>query len=39
VNFAITPVPEPSAVAAALSGLGLLGGVAWRRRAAVRPRA
>ena len=35
VNFAITPVPEPSAVAAALSGLGLLGGLAWRRRAAL----
>lgn len=39
VNFAINPVPEPSAVAAALAGLGLLGGLAWRRRVAARPRA
>ncbi len=33
VNFAITPVPEPSAVAASLAGLVLLGGLALRRRA------
>ena len=33
VNFAITPVPEPSAVAASLAGLVLLGGLARRRRA------
>lgn len=38
VNFAITAVPEPSAVAAALGGLTWLGGVAWRRREAARTR-
>lgn len=38
VNFAITTVPEPSAVAAALGGLTWLGGVAWRRREAARTR-
>ncbi len=36
VNFAITAVPEPSAVAAALGGLTCLGGLAWRRREAAR---
>ena len=32
VNLAITTVPEPSAVATTLAGLGLLGGLARRRR-------
>lgn len=42
VNFAIAPVPEPSAAAAMLAGLvtlGGLGGLASRRRDVVQPRA
>ena len=34
VNFAVTTVPEPSAVSAALAGLAMVGGWARRRRAA-----
>lgn len=32
VNLNMSPVPEPSAVAATLTGLALLGGLGWRRR-------
>lgn len=39
VNFSVTTVPEPSAVAASLAGLALLGGLGWRRRAWCRARA
>lgn len=39
VNFEVTTVPEPSAAAASLTGLALLGGLAWRRRASAHRRA
>ena len=33
VAFAVTTVPEPSALSGALAGMAVLGGLAWRRRA------
>lgn len=39
VRLVLTPVPEPSAVILAVAGIGLLGGVARRRRQLARPTA